>query len=57
MMAHGPSYWSHKEAADDAQREYDDAVRFDEADWKIRDAKRERDRTLSELSRVERTGE
>jgi hypothetical protein len=56
-LAHGPSYWAFKERYDDAQREYEDAVRFDRPNWQIKELKAARDRAKADLEKAERTGE
>jgi hypothetical protein len=57
-LAKGPSFWSANEASKDAQRAYDQAVKYDQSKpWKINKAARERDKAKEFLEKVERTGE
>ena len=56
-VAHGPSHWAADEAVKDAQRKYDDAVRFGEPDYKVKEARAALQRANAHLDRVDRTGE
>ena len=56
-MAKGPSFWAADEAAKDAQRKLDEAVKFEKRDDEIRDARAERNSANALRDRFERTGE
>ena len=56
-MAKGESFWPADEAAKDAQRDYDDAVRFGEPEYKVKEARAAAKAANVHRDRVERTGE